>query len=126
VSPHSRLPSDARPARGGFSLVELLVALTVLAVGLLALAGVTGGVLRASSAAARGARAVELLEARAESLHAAPCDTASGERAWDGLRERWSVARDGDLLVLADSVRVELPGREPRTVGVVARRWCGR
>lgn len=115
----------ARPPRGA-SLVELLVAITVLAVGLLAVAGVTGGVLRASSAAARGARAVELLEARAESLHAAPCDTSSGERTWDGLRERWSVARDGDLLVLADSVRVEMPDREPRAVGLVARRWCER
>ena len=119
-------PAPRRRARRGFSLVELLVALAVLSVGLLALAGVTASVMRASTAAACGARAAELLEARAESLHAAPCDTGSGAREVAGLRERWSVARDGALLLLADSVTYALPGREPRSVGLVAARWCSR
>ncbi len=114
-----------RPA-AGFSLVELLVALSVLTVGLLALAGVTAGVLRASNTAARGARAAELLEARAESLHVVACDSGSGEGEADGLRERWRVGRDGELLVLADTVRFALPGGARRVVGVTAWRWCGR
>jgi prepilin-type N-terminal cleavage/methylation domain-containing protein len=112
--------------RAGLTLVELLVALSVLAIGLLALAGVTGGVLRASIAGARGARAAAVLDARAESLYAAPCDTGSGAAEADGLREQWSVRRDGELLVLADSVRYTIPGGASRAARLVAMRWCGR
>jgi prepilin-type N-terminal cleavage/methylation domain-containing protein len=119
-------PSRRRARRTGLSLVELLVALSVLAIALLALAGVGAGVLRASSAADRSARATERLESRAESLYIAPCDTGSGAAEADGLRERWSVARDGELLVLADTVRYALPGNVMRSAGLVARRWCGR
>jgi prepilin-type N-terminal cleavage/methylation domain-containing protein len=125
--PRTDRPRHRRSARRtGVSLVELLVALTVLSVGLLALAAVTGGVLRSSSSAARGARAAALLEVRAESLHVAPCDTGSGAREADGLRERWQVRRNGDLVVLADTVRYAVPGSPPRSVGVTAWRWCRR
>jgi prepilin-type N-terminal cleavage/methylation domain-containing protein len=112
--------------RAAFSLVELLVALSVLTLGLLALASVGAGVVRASSAAARSARAARLLEARAESLHVAPCDTGSGTADVDGLRESWRVQRDGDLLALADTVRLSLPGHLERSSSVAAWRWCGR
>ena len=120
------MPTPPAPSRAAFSLVELLVALSVLSIGLLAIAGVGAGVLRASSAASRRARAAYLLEARAESLLVAPCDTGSGTADVDALRERWHDARDGELLALTDTVRLSTPGRPDTPVGVAAWRWCGR
>src|SRR5690349_19488707 len=113
-------------APGGLTLVELLVALTVLAVGLLALAGVTAGVMRGSLAGAWGARAAARLEARAEALYVASCDTTSGGATDGVLHERWTVRRDGELLLLVDSVHYALPDGAPHAVGVVAARWCPR
>lgn len=122
MSPTQRLHGPR--ARAGLSLVELLVALSVLTVGALALAGVTGRMMAASNAAARATRAAELLDARAESLHVAPCADAGGEREDGALRERWRVRLDGELLTLSDTVTYSLPGREPRAVGLTAARWC--
>jgi prepilin-type N-terminal cleavage/methylation domain-containing protein len=110
--------------RAGLSLVELLVALSVLTLGLLAVAGIGARLVRASTDAATAARAAELLAARAESLAVARCAPAAGARRVDALEERWTLAVGGELLTLVDTVAWSLPGRPPQSVGLTTHRWC--
>lgn len=91
--------------RRGGSLIEVMVALLVLAVGLLELARAAGGAIAvAADARLRGA-AARTASRRIELLRAAGCTAASGS-AIDvpGLTEWWS-ARVGDgWIELRDSV----------------------
>lgn len=86
-------PLVARPARRGFTVVEVLVALVVVAVGLLGVAGASATALRASSAAIRERAAVTRARTRLAMLEAAGCaGAADGARAIAiGLEDRWSV-----------------------------------
>lgn len=113
-------------ARAGLTLVELLVALVVLAVGVLALAGVALAVFRAAADAELAARAAARLEARADSLHLLACADGAGVVDDGAIRETWSARLDGDLLRLADTVTYARPGRAPRTVALATARWCDR
>lgn len=100
--PDARCPRRPRHARHtrrprrGFTLLEQLVALTVLGVGLLSLAG--GGVelqRRARHAMVHG-DAAGRAAARLERLAATPCaDLASG--ADDAAGQRWTVSGTGPL-----------------------------
>lgn len=91
-------PPEARPsldvARRGFTVVEVLLALIIVAVGLLGVAGTSAIALRASSAASREQSAIARARTRLALLESAGCGSAaSGERQLaPGLRERWSVA----------------------------------
>lgn len=64
------------PARAGFTLVEALVAVVVLTVGLLALAGAAAHYARALAAAAALATAAHAARAELEARRAQPCDHA--------------------------------------------------
>jgi len=85
--------SGARPSRRGFTVVEVLVALVVVAVGLLGVAGASATALRASSAAVRERSAVARANTRLALLYAGGCaNAASGERqVGAGLTDRWTV-----------------------------------
>jgi prepilin-type N-terminal cleavage/methylation domain-containing protein len=100
------------PARPGFSLVELIVALTILAVGLLALAGtavVAQRTLASADATERAARAAALV---IDSLfvHDAP---TSGRRAVYGTDVRWAVSSSGQQLEITTDIFV-LDGHSTR------------
>lgn len=112
---HGRSPGRSRPphgARAGVTLVELLVALVLVTIGLLALAGSTAA---ATSAATRGARqsdAAVVARARMESLAGRRCATiAGGAHASPRHRERWLVvaARAGAKRLRVE-VEIDAPG----------------
>jgi len=101
--------SARRVRRGGkssaFTVVEVLVALVIVAVGLLGVAGASASALRASGAALREGAAARRASSRLALLEAGECASAtSGDmRLANGLRDSWSVgiAANGVRLVEA-------------------------
>jgi len=92
VHPAARHGSP-RVARRGFTVVEVLVALIVVAVGLLGVAGASAVALRASHAAVREQSALSRARSRLALIESGGCGSAaSGERqAGPGLKDRWTV-----------------------------------
>ncbi len=86
-------PANDQLARRGFSVVEVLVALVLIAVGLLGMAGSAALALRTASAAARQQSAVQLATTRLARLTAAGCASAAdGATSDDGsVREDWTI-----------------------------------
>jgi len=83
----------AARAGHGFTLVEVLVALVVVTVGLLGVAGASALALRASSAALRERATVTRMRTRLALLSAAGCANAAGGQLSlpAGLEDRWTV-----------------------------------
>ena len=106
-------------SRTGFTLVECLVAVTLLAVGLLGLAGTSLAVQRLTTSAARRAGAAAMAWARLERLRGTACAArASGASASHGLAESWSVAAAPGTTFVTDSLL--LPPAAGRAVPPVA------
>lgn len=94
--------------RSGFTLVELLVAVVILAVGLLALAGSTGIITRtlhgsriATQAVQQAGQRIDILRAAARST-ITPCTSPSftssaGVQLSQGVSMTWSVPASGSL-----------------------------
>jgi Tfp pilus assembly protein PilV len=106
---HPRLRVDGpRPVlrrRAGFSLVELLVALLVIDVGLLALAGTTLTLVRQRTELRERAAAVRAASARLEWLGAGPCRPAAGTASSATIVERWAAEPGANATrELSDSV----------------------
>ena len=127
---HRRISScmtdSPREARNGFTIVEMLVALVLAAVGLLALVGADTTAWRHRLHADRAVRATHLVRARVESLAAGPCSPTSGTHAHpSGIAERWSATRHGPLL-LADASAdwPSVAGRD--SLRFSGSRWCDR
>jgi Tfp pilus assembly protein PilV len=102
VTAHDR----ASPPRAGLSIVEVLLALVLVSVGILGMAGSSALALRAAGAADQEHRAVRLAALRMARLSAAGCDAArSGIAAEDraSFSERWEVGS-----VLNGAVTVQL------------------
>lgn len=78
-------------SRAGFSLVELLVALTVLNVGLLALVAGSAAVVRRHNAIHARAAAARVAASRLERLAAEGCAALSGSTATVDGTEAWTV-----------------------------------
>ena len=109
-------------ARSGISLLEVMVAVTVLGVGLLALAGATATFARLDRDAAWDARAAARAHDRLARL-AGSCGDASGTATAPGLVERWRSVRSGTIAVA--SVTVATPaGTAPRERHFEAPLWC--
>lgn len=107
-------------ARAGFTLVEVLMALTILSIGLLAIAGLAATSLRAVRGGAAQTRAAAAAASRFDSLASVPCDhiaastsTAVVSRVDSsrGVREKWSAQRvnNGNMVRVTDTLTV--PGR---------------
>ena len=93
--------------RGGFSVVELLVALVLLAVGLASLGRAAFAVARLERNARLAQHVAAAVVARLDSVRVLPCGAAqAGEARGDGIRERWTVEPRGPRLALADSIDV--------------------
>lgn len=111
-------------ARSAFTLVELLVALVLVAIGLLALSATTALVVHElGSAAARSAVGMSLRN-RVERFMLAPCAVASGDVVSPhGVRETWRTTLAENSASLRDSATL-LDRRRTRTIVTEARRLC--
>lgn len=86
-------------SRRAFTLVEIVVAIMLLSVGVLALAGTAVLVLRLIGAGGTHAVAAATAESRFEILRATPCAAlASGSSVARGVQEQWSVGPAGTRL----------------------------
>lgn len=97
-------------ARRAFSLIELLTALVLLAVGLASYARAAGAVARLENDALLRRLVAAAMQARLDTLRAEACgDVRSGESHRQGVHERWSVVPQGRHLLLTE--RVDVPAR---------------
>src|SRR5262245_55182985 len=86
---------QVRP-RSGFTLMELIVSVTVITVGLLALAGSSVGVLRQMRSGNQAALASAVAQARLEKVRSMSCTSlASGTATTRGLSEAWTINPGG-------------------------------
>lgn len=108
------------PATRGFTLVDVIVALALLAGGALASVAATAAAIRAISAADSQSHAVRIGRGRVELLAASGCRSLRDGSVVDsayGIRERWTVgvAPNGARRV-ADSVEYVDHGADRRLV----------
>jgi len=111
--------ADTRP---GFTIVEVLVALVILSIGVLALASTAALVARQMGTSARLSTAASLGQSRLERLaSAASCSAVRGGAATTaGIEERWTVAVAGTVATVSDVVRMT-PGAAPITFETAVR-----
>lgn len=113
TTPHPRPSRRIRfAARRGFSLIELLVALIVVDVGLLALVGTMFVLVRDRSELRARSAAIRAASARLDWLGAGPCRPQIGSATASApLTERWSVAIGANATrELTDSVTFGVDG----------------
>lgn len=110
-------PATARNARrrAGFTLVELLVAITLLSVGALALASLSAVVMRNLNGAAQQTIAATIAQSRFERLRSSPCMAlSSGDTTRRGMREVWKVVEESRSITVILAVSYD-DGRRKRT-----------
>ncbi len=88
----ARTPRTHSANRHGFSLAELIVAITLLTIGLGALASSSAWIIRESSSARRSERAAHIARSRFGLLRLQPCTADNGTAPHGELIERWSVS----------------------------------
>jgi type IV pilus assembly protein PilV len=107
-------------ARGGFTLVETLMAVTLLSIGLLALASLAVAAGRSVAGGSRQTLAASVAQARFDSLASVPCQpllnagTTSGASSTRRIRETWKVTAQGmggTMNSLLLEVTLTVPGR---------------
>jgi Tfp pilus assembly protein PilV len=101
-----RATRGAPRARRAFTVVELIVALVLVTVGLLGVAGNCALAVRVSGASARERRAVQRAADRVAILASQGCAAARGGSlvaAAAALSERWTVSAAGNGVVLVDA-----------------------
>jgi prepilin-type N-terminal cleavage/methylation domain-containing protein len=103
------------PPRAGFTVVEVIVAILILSIGLLGLAGTSAVVTRQMTDGSRRGQAAGLAQTRFDSLASvggcnsigAVGTTVTGKKTTRGVAESWTARRSGDLTVtVTDTVRV--------------------
>lgn len=109
--------------RGGFTLVEIVVAIAVLSVGILALAGGAATAVRSMADAGRIASAARMAEAARERAYASPCTAAAGVDSLNGVRLVWSALPAGSALVLRQTITLP-SGTSPHAVFITAAGAC--
>lgn len=93
--------------RRAFSLVELLTALMLLAVGLAAFVRAATAVARLENDALLRRALAGVTQARLDSLAAQPCGAdRTGQASHAGVSERWSASNDGTRWLVTDSIVV--------------------
>ena len=109
-------------ARRGMTIVEVIVAIIVLSVGVLALAGLAAAASKTIRGGGTQTVAAAVAQSRFDSLSSVPCaglaaaGTTTGTATTRGVKESWVVTDDRNLKRLADTVRI--PGRTKPAVYV--------
>ena len=107
-----RLEALAAPARAGFTLVELIVAILILTVGILGLAGTSAVITRQMGGGSRTTVASTIAQSRFDSLASVTCTTlasggtTSGTTSARGVTEAWNVVDGNDVKIVTDTVRI--------------------
>lgn len=104
-----------RRTASGFGLIELIVALTILSVGVLALTGAAVVAHRSFTSADAIERAAHAAAAVLDSLMHEHAPVA-GERVAPGATVRWTVAAEADVRRITATVDVADGGRQRRIV----------
>jgi prepilin-type N-terminal cleavage/methylation domain-containing protein len=92
TTPHPHPTSRRASARGGFSMVEMLVATVLLATGLLALAGTTGAVTDLMLQGTRETQASTAAQSRIEGLAGKNCADIVSGTSEGTYKETWTVS----------------------------------
>ena len=108
-----RGPAPRARDRRGFTLVELIVAIMILVVGLLALAGTSALITRQMGTGARTTVAATVAQARLDFFASMDCTqlaiggaTTTGTSSGRGVTERWVVTDGNDVKYVTDTVRI--------------------
>lgn len=107
VSARIRTRKRRRPtgSRAGFTLVELLVAMMVFAVGMLGLAATAGSVTRMMGGAKRQTLAATVAQSRLEKIRSSPCASlVSGSETVRGITNTWTITAVSRGIDVRDSV----------------------
>ena len=92
----TRRSVTGRRIRTGFTLVELIVAMLMLTIGLLGLAGVGAVVLKQMRGGTYQTVAASIAQSRFEQFEGDPCSSiASGTATVRGMTEKWTAAAVG-------------------------------
>lgn len=107
MSARIRTRKTRRPtgSRAGFTLVELLVAMMVFAVGMLGLAATAGSVTRMMGGAKRQTLAATVAQSRLEKIRSSPCASlVSGNETVRGITNTWTITAVTRGIDVRDSV----------------------
>jgi type IV pilus assembly protein PilV len=121
--------------RAGFTLIEVMVAMMLLSLGLLAVAGLAATSARAVRGGGAQTRAAAIAQSRFDSLSSVPCPArtvpplpdgtvvGSGTAVTRGVTEAWSARLEssGNMIRMTNTLTV--PGRT-RSYGYVSVRAC--
>ena len=108
-------------------MVEVLVALVVVSVGLLGMAGASALSLRAATSAARERRAVRRVDLRLAALSAGGCTHAASGTQYDpgaGVGERWTVGTAVRGVVMVEVTAWWVDAGRPRTLALRSALLC--
>lgn len=98
-------------SRDGLTIIEMMVAVILLGVGMLGLAGFQLAAGKQNRGAATQQTAALVVQSRLDSLASvtctalAPSGTQTGSATTLGVKETWSVADGNDIKVITDTVR---------------------
>ena len=101
--------------RAGISLIEVVIAILIFSVGILALIGTASAVATQHGGAARLTVAAQVARALLDSLRSRPCASlSSGADSASGVARSWTVTDIGDGRLTRAAFRVDAAHR-PRT-----------
>jgi prepilin-type N-terminal cleavage/methylation domain-containing protein len=101
----TRSKRTAPRARGGFTLVELMVAVLLLGVGLSGLVATSGAISRMMGGSIRESTASTIAASRFEKLRGTACASiVSGSATKFGVTESWTVIKTGRSYLVTDSL----------------------
>jgi Tfp pilus assembly protein PilV len=113
--------------RSGLSVVEVLIALMLVSIGLLGIAGSSALALRSTLDAAHHRHATSLATSRLAQLSATGCTLAANGSATDAplqIAEQWTVAsRSNGFAIITDSIHW-MSAQGPRTLAVTSAIIC--
>lgn len=107
-------------ARRGFTIIELVVAIIIMTVGVLALATSSAGVAKQMRAGNQSGLAAMVAQARLENIRSLGCSSiASGTATTRGMTEKWAITwLSGRARVVTESVTYVPRAKVSRTLAL--------